>query len=95
LFLRRWRDVMRYFLVWVKTTPGKLLIAAGVAYALSWPFDHAVIPLPRDQLYFGEELADSLATTLMLLTAILVFRDLRRSRRAAPVPVPAPAERHG
>lgn len=92
LFLRRGRGVLQYFLIWIKSTPGRLLVAAGVAYGLSSLFDNALVVLPAEQSSFVEELADSVATTLMLLAAVFVFRDRRQTVTTGSLPLPLPAQ---
>ena len=72
LALMGWKErrlVWRVFIQWVRMLPGKLMLAAGLLYALTWPLDKEFLPLPKRSSMFVEELGDSGATLLMFLSA--------------------------
>ncbi len=76
LFITRdcWRKMFSIFGRWVRMPAGFMMIAGGIFYTLTWPFDKGLFNLATPLNMFLEELGDSIATTLILLSGVLTWR---------------------
>ncbi len=72
-FLFDARKTLSAFLAWLKTPQGLIIMAAGLFYVASVPFDDNVLNLDAKTSKFFEEIMDNIATTLMLLCAVLTL----------------------
>jgi len=72
-FLFNARKTLIAFLAWLKTPQGLVIMAAGLFYVLSVPFDDNVLKLDAKTSKFFEEIMDNIATSLMLLCAVLTL----------------------
>jgi hypothetical protein len=66
---RHARAILRVFVEWLRRPAGGLMIAAGIFYGLTWPLDKHLLNLPGPLNMFLEELGDSIATMLILLSS--------------------------
>jgi hypothetical protein len=81
-----WRErtaIWRCFVTWLRSPAGWIMVAAGCFYALTWPLDKEFLPLEKKTSTFIEELGDSTATLLMMLSAICTLRSENSSFFAA------------
>ncbi len=76
------RKTLRAFLAWLKTPQGWVILAAGLFYFASVPFDDNWLNLEFKFNKFLEEIMDNIATSLMLLCAVLALAS-KRSPHAA------------
>ncbi len=72
-FLFNARKTLSAFLAWLKTPQGLIIMAAGLFYVASVPFDDNLLHLDAKTSKFFEEIMDNIATTLMLLCAVLTL----------------------
>ena len=70
-----WRNIFSTFGQWVHTPAGFIMITGGIFYALTWPFDKHLFDLAIPLNMFLEELGDSIATTLILLSGVWTWRE--------------------
>jgi len=75
-------EIFQLFVSWLRTPAGRLMLVAGLLYAMTWPFDKRVFELTRSLNLFLEELGDSLAGILVLVSGITTWR--QRARVPAP-----------
>ncbi len=73
IFLLNARKTWSAFLDWVTTLQGFIIIAAGLFYGVADVFDKNLLDLHFETNMFVEELLDSSATSLMLLSAALTL----------------------
>ncbi len=73
IFLLNAKKTWSAFLDWVRTLQGFIIIAAGLFYGVADVFDKNLLDLPFETNIFLEELLDSSATSLMLLSAALTL----------------------
>ena len=72
-FLFNARETLSAFLAWLKTPQGWVIMAAGLFYFASVPFDDNLLNLEPKINKFLEEIMDNIATSLMLLCAVLTL----------------------
>lgn len=72
-FLFNARKTLSAFLAWLKTPQGLVIMAAGLFYFASVPFDDSLLNLEPKTNKFLEEIMDNIATSLMLLCAVLTL----------------------
>ena len=72
-FLFNARKTLSAFLAWLRTPQGLIIMAAGLFYVASVPFDDNLLHLEAKTSKFFEEIMDNIATTLMLLCAVLTL----------------------
>ena len=72
-FLFNARKTSSAFLAWLKTPQGLVIMAAGLFYVASVPFDDNLLNLESKTNKFLEEIMDNIATSLMLLCAVLTL----------------------
>jgi len=72
--LRHVRPICQAFVRWLRTPAGCIMIVGGIFYGLTWPFDKELFNLPKSQNMFLEELGDSIATMLILLSGVWTWR---------------------
>jgi hypothetical protein len=75
------REMCQVFLRWLRTPAGRLMLAAGLLYAMTWPFDKRVFGLTRSLNIFLEELGDSIAAILVLVSGITAWRQRVRPHK--------------
>ena len=68
------RNMFSIFVRWVRTPAGLVMIAGGIFYAVTWPFDKRLFHLETSLNVFLEELGDSIATMLLLLSGVWTWR---------------------
>ena len=73
IFLLNAKKTWSAFLDWVRTLQGFIIIAAGLFYGVAEVFDKNLLDLHFETNIFLEELLDSSATSLMLLSAALTL----------------------
>jgi hypothetical protein len=79
------REMCQVFVSWLHTPAARLMLVAGLFYLVSWPFDKKVFTLARSMNMFLEELADSMAAILVLVSGIATWcHRARVPRRNAP-----------
>ncbi len=81
-FLFNARKTLITFLAWLQTPQGLVIMAAGLFYVASVPFDDNVLKLDPKTSKFFEEIMDNIATTLMLLCAVLTLASNQNLRPA-------------
>ncbi len=72
-FLFNAKETLSAFLAWLKTPQGLVIMAAGLFYFASVPFDDNLLNLESKINKFLEEIMDNIATSLMLLCAVLTL----------------------
>ena len=72
------REMFRVFVRWLRTPAGRLMLVAGLLYALTWPFDKKAFELTKSLNVFLEELGDSMAAILVLVSGITTWRQRAR-----------------
>lgn len=80
------RETCQVFIGWLRTPAARLMIVAGLFYAMTWPFDKKMFELMRLNMFL-EELGDSTAAILVLGSGIITLRQRAR------VPSPTVARR--
>ncbi len=75
------REMFQAFVGWLRTPAARLMLVAGLLYAVTWPFDKKVFALTRSLNMFLEELADSTAAILVLASGMTTWR--HRARKPA------------
>ena len=68
------REMCQVFMRWLRTPAGQVMLMAGLLYALTWLFDKKVFHLTSSLNMFLEELGDSMAAVLVLLSGITTLR---------------------
>ncbi len=72
-FLFNARKTLSASLAWLRTPQGLVIMAAGLFYVASIPFDDNLLNLESKTNKFLEEIMDNIATSLMLLCAVLTL----------------------
>ncbi len=69
IFLFHARKLCKIFLPWLNSTAGRTMLLAGLFFILALPLDKKVFPISKLCALFYEELLESNASILMLLSA--------------------------
>jgi hypothetical protein len=72
------QEMCQVFVRWLRAPAGRLMLGAGLLYAMTWTFDKKVFELTRSLNMFLEELGDSMAAILVLVSGITTFRQRAR-----------------
>jgi hypothetical protein len=81
-FLFNARKTLSAFFSWWKTPQGLVITVAGLFYFASVPFDDNLLNLEFKTNKFLEEIMENIATTLMLLCAVLTLASKRNPHAA-------------
>ena len=68
------REMYQAFMSWLRSPAGRLMLGGGLCYAATWPFDKGFFEFTRATHMFLEELGDSMASVLVLVSAITTLR---------------------
>lgn len=81
-FLFNARKTLSAFLAWLKMPQGLVIMAAGLFYVASVPFDDNLLNYESKTNKFLEEIMENIATSLMLLCAVLTLASKRNLHAA-------------
>jgi hypothetical protein len=80
---RHARAISRVFVKWLRSPAGWAMIAGGIFYGLTWPLDKHLLNLPGPLNMFLEELSDSIATMLILLSSVWTYDTINSHKPCA------------